>query len=90
MAEPTDQHTSPPTKRLVTRVSGTDPGYTATGTALLLSATTILNEHTKMPGRGGVLSPGAAFAKTNIIEELSKNGFDFEVIGAEEETKVDE
>lgn len=90
MAESTDQHTSPPTKKLVTRVSGTDPGYTATGTALLLAATTILNEHTKMPGRGGVLSPAAAYAKTNYIEELSKNGFSFEVIGAEEQTKIDE
>lgn len=30
--------------------------------------------------RGGVFSPGAAFAKTNIISELCNNGFTFEVL----------
>lgn len=30
--------------------------------------------------RGGVLPPGYAFAKTNMIEKLCKNGFTFEVV----------
>lgn len=50
LAEPTDKHTGPPTKKLVTKVTGTNPGYGATCVALLLSATTILKEKSKMPG----------------------------------------
>lgn len=30
--------------------------------------------------RGGVLTPGAAFYKTNLIEDLCKNGFKFETV----------
>lgn len=29
---------------------------------------------------GGVFPPGAAYYKTNLIEELCKNGFKFEVM----------
>lgn len=87
LAEPTDKHTNPPSKNITTRVSGINPGYGATCVALLLSATTILNENGKMPGKGGVFPPGAAFAKTNLINELSKNNFKFEVISSSEKTK---
>lgn len=105
LAEPTDQHTTMPSKKIVTRVTGTNPGatyikslnwnrnliefsfnlgYGATCVALLLAATTILNEKEKLPLTGGVLSPAACFAKTNLISNLTKNGFDFEVISATE------
>lgn len=84
LSEPTDQHTTLPSKKIVTRVTGTNPGYGATCVALLLSAKTILNEKEKLPLTGGVLPPGACFAKTNLISNLSKNGFDFEVISAKE------
>lgn len=113
LSEPTDQHTNPPSKKIVTRVSGTNPGkflnemekvkltkfrnifslllnivgYGFTCVALLLAATTILNEKDKLPLTGGVLPPGAAFAKTNYISNLSKNGADFEVISATETTE---
>ncbi|XP_050069983.1 saccharopine dehydrogenase-like oxidoreductase [Anopheles maculipalpis] len=80
LLEPTDQFKSPPTKKIVTKVSGTNPGYGATCVALILSALTILRESDKMPGTGGVYPPGAAYAKTSLIEQLSKNGFKFEVI----------
>lgn len=30
--------------------------------------------------RGGVLPPGAAFAKTSMIEQLNNNGVKFEII----------
>lgn len=85
LAEPTDQHTTLPTKKIVTRVTGTNPGYGATCIALLLAAKTILNEKQKLPLTGGVFPPGACFAKTDLISNLSKNGFDFEVISAQEE-----
>lgn len=51
LSEPTDQHTSPPNKKMVVKVSGSDPGYGSTGAALLLSAITILNESDKMPAQ---------------------------------------
>lgn len=49
LTEVTDKHPNPPTKKLVTRVGATNPGYGATCVALLLSATTILSENDKMP-----------------------------------------
>lgn len=79
-----ENRSSTPTKNLITRVSASDPGYGATCVALLLSAKTILTEKAKLPGNGGVLPPGACFAKTDIISNLSKNGFNFEVISAQE------
>lgn len=78
--EPSDQFKVPPNKKLKVKVSGTNPGYGATCVALLLSATTILNQSDKMPSTGGVFPPGAAYYKTNLIEELCKNGFKFEVL----------
>lgn len=49
LAEPTDKHTDPPTKKLTAKVTGNNPGYGATCIALLVSAVTILKEHKKMP-----------------------------------------
>ena len=78
--EPTEARNGPPNKRMIVKVKGKNPGYGATCTTLLLSAYSILNESDKMPGRGGVYPPGAAFAKTSIISELSKHGVTFEVV----------
>ena len=61
-------------------MKGRNPGYGATCTALVLSGYTVLKESDKMPGRGGVYPPGAAFAKTSLIEELNKHGLTFEVV----------
>ncbi|XP_037946560.1 saccharopine dehydrogenase-like oxidoreductase [Teleopsis dalmanni] len=82
LAEPTDQYKDAPNKSVVVKVSGTNPGYGATCVALLSTAVTILKESDKMPSTGGVLTPGAAFAKTSIIEELQKHehGLKFEVL----------
>lgn len=80
LAETTDQHTNLPSKKIVTRVSASNPGYGATVIALLLSAKTILTEKEKLPLTGGVLPPGACFAKTDLIPNLIKNGFVFEVV----------
>lgn len=80
LLESTDQYKVPPTKKVKVKVSGTNPGYGATCVALLLSATTILKESDKMPLTGGVFAPGAAYSKTNMIEELCKNGFKFELL----------
>lgn len=111
LSEPTDVHTTEPSKRMVTRVTGTNPGehkwtfgssstlnahltnrkfvflhdflgYGATCVSLLLSATTILKQKEKLPARGGVFAPAACFAKTNLLEKLSKNGFKFEILSS--------
>lgn len=46
--EDTNKH---PTKAMITRISGSNPGYGATCVSLLLSATTILNESEKLPDK---------------------------------------
>lgn len=48
LSEPTDVHSDPPNKEMVTRVSGVNP-YTITAVAVMLSALTILKESDKMP-----------------------------------------
>ncbi|KAH8232748.1 hypothetical protein KR038_006880 [Drosophila bunnanda] len=82
LAESSDQHTEPPTKSLMVRVSGMNPGYGATCVALLSTAITILRESDKMPNNGGVLPPAAAFSKTSLISELEKHehGMKFEIL----------
>ncbi|EZA51718.1 hypothetical protein DMN91_003609 [Ooceraea biroi] len=84
LAEPTDNHTDPPNKTVITKVSGDSPAYGMTSTALVLTAVTILKEKDKMPDNGGVLPPGAAFGKTSLIEKLNKHGVKFEVISSTE------
>lgn len=82
LAEPTDKHKDPPNKVLITKVSSVSPGYGATSIMALLSAITILKESDKMPDNGGVIPPGAAFAKTSLIEELNKKDIKFEVVSS--------
>ncbi|XP_055373745.1 saccharopine dehydrogenase-like oxidoreductase [Condylostylus longicornis] len=88
LAEPTDQYKTTPSKTIITKVTGKNPGYGATCVALLVSAVTVLKENDKMPGNGGVLPPGAAFAKTNMINELRKyeNGMQFDVVSIKEKS----
>ncbi|XP_074094878.1 saccharopine dehydrogenase-like oxidoreductase [Cotesia typhae] len=83
LTEPTDKHTEPPNKEVIAKVSGTNPGYGATCTMLMISALTVLREADKLPDNGGVLPPGAAFANTSMIEQLNNNGVKFEIIKAE-------
>ncbi|CRL03283.1 CLUMA_CG016150, isoform A [Clunio marinus] len=67
-------------KRLRVQISAENPGYGATCIAVLLSAKTILNETSKIPQSGGVLTPGVAFQHTSLINELQRNGFTFKVL----------
>ncbi|XP_075155733.1 saccharopine dehydrogenase-like oxidoreductase [Haematobia irritans] len=74
--------TPDPSVELITRISGNDPYYGITSKSLLASAKTILLEHEKMPGSGGVFPPGYAFAKTGLLDELSNGnyGLKFEIL----------
>ncbi|KYM97013.1 putative saccharopine dehydrogenase [Cyphomyrmex costatus] len=82
LAKPTDKHTDPPNKKVITRFSCDSPGYEFTGVAVMLSAIIILNEIDKIPDNGGVLTPGAAFGRTSLIEQLIKHNYKFEVISS--------
>jgi short subunit dehydrogenase-like uncharacterized protein len=82
-SDPSDNHNLPMNKKLAVKVSGKNPGYGSTSIALLLSAMTILKESERMPDNGGYFTPGAAFKKTNLINELQANGVKFEVVSGE-------
>ncbi|XP_059479914.1 saccharopine dehydrogenase-like oxidoreductase [Neocloeon triangulifer] len=75
-----NQHSSPPDTRVVTKVTGFDPGYGFTTRCLLLCAITIMKEADKMPATGGVYPPGAAFAETSLMSELQSHGLAMEVV----------
>lgn len=80
---PEEEHTQPPAKKMITKVSGMDPGYGFTCTALILSAVTVLKDASKMPGKGGVYPAGAAFANTSLMTELQSHGLKIEVLSSE-------
>ena len=64
-------------KKIVTRVVGPELAYIATPICMVQAALVILNERESMPESGGVLTPGAAFAETKLIERLDKAGVKF-------------
>lgn len=66
--------------QIVTRVCGPEPGYIATPICMVQAALVILNERDAMPKSGGVLTPGAAFANTTLIDRLDKAGVCFTVV----------
>lgn len=74
------QHDSPPSKKIITKVSGPDPGYIATSTFLVHSGMTLLFDREKLPGPGGVLTPGACFRDSYLINRLTIRNIKFEVI----------
>ncbi|XP_019695990.1 saccharopine dehydrogenase-like oxidoreductase [Harpegnathos saltator] len=83
LSEPTDKHTEPPNKELIVKMNS-GSAYDATCIAVILSAIMILKEADKFPNNGGVLSPGAAFRNTSLIEEMDKNNIKYKVIKSTE------
>ena len=70
---------------LVSRVVGPEPNHVATATFAIQAALTLLLEKDHLPRlddghSGGVLTPGVAFADTNIIHKLRKRNIKFEVL----------
>jgi short subunit dehydrogenase-like uncharacterized protein len=47
---------------------------------MVQSALTLLKEKESIPGKGGVFTPGYAFANTTIVERLNDKGCTFDVI----------
>lgn len=79
LPEPTS-NPGTPDRSIHVRVSSQNPGYGFTCVALLLSAINLLTSAERIPLKGGVLTPAAAFAKTDLIDQLCQNGTQFEVI----------
>ncbi|XP_044744610.1 saccharopine dehydrogenase-like oxidoreductase [Coccinella septempunctata] len=77
---PDDKFKGPPQKGVIVQVKGSNPVYGITSKCMVLASIMILTEPFKMPQRGGVYPPGAAFAKTSLMEELNENGVTFEVL----------
>lgn len=69
-----------PNGKIRTVVQGPEAGYVATPIAMVQAALTILNESSALPQRGGVYTPGAAFAKTTLVNRLNKHGIQFSVL----------
>jgi len=78
-----EQHATKPDQKMTAKVSGPECGYVATPICMVQCALSILKEAEKMPGSGGVYSPGAAFAETTLIQRLNQRGVKFEVLGDE-------
>ncbi|ORY08257.1 sccpdhb protein [Basidiobolus meristosporus CBS 931.73] len=66
-----------PDVELTTRVQGGEPGYHATPICVVQSALVLLESKEKGIIPSGVLTPAAAFAKTNLIEKLNQRGVEF-------------
>lgn len=73
-------HDDLPTQNVITRLTGPDPGYTTTSICMVQAAYVLMAERDKLPHGGGVLTPGAAFAETSLIERLQRRGMQFTVV----------
>lgn len=73
------QHDTPPTKKIITKISGPDPGYIGTATLLVHAGFTLLFDRQKLP-EPGVITPGACFRDTYLIDRLTKRNIKFEVL----------
>ena len=69
--------TSPPTRRVITTVSGKNIGYGSTSECLVQAGGVLLQEQDKLPNAGGVYSPGYAFAETSLTDRLTEKGVTF-------------
>ncbi|XP_071834618.1 saccharopine dehydrogenase-like oxidoreductase [Apostichopus japonicus] len=64
---------------IITQVDGPEMAYVATPIVMVQSALTILQEADKLPERGGVYTPAAAFYKTTLIDRCHQHGVKFSV-----------
>ncbi len=66
-------------KRVMTRVSGGDPGYGETSKMLAESALCLALDRRRLPQRHGILTPAAAMGRA-LYERLDQAGIRFEVL----------
>ncbi|WP_437820495.1 saccharopine dehydrogenase family protein [Sorangium sp. So ce1078] len=66
-------------RRVVTRVSGGDPGYSETAKMIAESALCMAFDRERLPARAGVLTPAVAMGE-RLIERLQAAGLRFELL----------
>jgi short subunit dehydrogenase-like uncharacterized protein len=66
-------------RRVVTRVSGGDPGYDETAKMVAQSAMCLAEDGDRLPDRAGVLTPATAMGEP-LLERLQREGITFEVL----------
>ncbi|ESO84484.1 hypothetical protein LOTGIDRAFT_222130 [Lottia gigantea] len=74
------QHENAPSKKIVTKVVGPEPGYVSTPICLVQAAVVLNKEKSKLPSTGGVYTPGAAFQNTSLIDRLDKHNVKFSLV----------
>uniref|UniRef100_A0A0B6Y7D7 Saccharopine dehydrogenase NADP binding domain-containing protein n=1 Tax=Arion vulgaris TaxID=1028688 RepID=A0A0B6Y7D7_9EUPU len=72
-----DRADKTPDKILTSKILGPEPGYVATPIFMTQAAVTLLKEKDKITQRGGVLTPGAAFWNTSLIDRLQAHNIKF-------------
>uniref|UniRef100_A0A0N5C1J6 Sacchrp_dh_NADP domain-containing protein n=1 Tax=Strongyloides papillosus TaxID=174720 RepID=A0A0N5C1J6_STREA len=73
-------HTSPPTKTIISRCDGPDAGYIGTSGCVLSSAIAILEDSSNLPKEGGVYTPGSAFGDSEKIYSILEDfGIKFKI-----------
>lgn len=72
----TQDRTTCPDKKMVAKVTGPSAGYVSTSICAVAVCKILLDpsERQKMVESGGVLTPAAAFAKTELIQKLEDRG----------------
>lgn len=63
-------HTSPPTKTIISRCDGPDAGYVGTSGCVLSAALTILEDSSNLPKKGGVYTTATAFGDSPKIYSI--------------------
>ncbi|XP_074920314.1 saccharopine dehydrogenase-like oxidoreductase [Chelonoidis abingdonii] len=79
-----DPQQGKPNVKICTQVKGPDAGYVATAIAMVQAGVALLKDASSLPEQGGVYTPGAAFSKTKLIDQLNKRGIEFSVISKSE------
>ena len=74
------EESSPPSRRVITTVSGKNIGYGSTSECLVQCGLVVLQEQDKLPNAGGVFSPGYAFAETSLTDRLTEKGVTFRTV----------
>lgn len=72
-------HGQASSRRVVTRVSGGDPGYSETAKMVSESALCLALDRDRLPARAGVLTPAVAMGEI-LIDRLQQAGIRFELI----------
>ncbi|GFS14893.1 saccharopine dehydrogenase-like oxidoreductase [Elysia marginata] len=69
-----------PNRQVTARLTAPEIGYVTTPICMLQCAVLVLKEGDKMKFRSGVLTPGAAFFGTSLLERLNKHNVKIETV----------